>query len=266
MVLNGQWKFKDEHITLKEGRCLTLAVRRMSRSPEHRGKTHLIFVDNLARAFSLGKGRSCNHGMLRLNQKIGALLLACNSVLRVRWIPSECKFRTVCFCAAGRTGAFSFRGQEPAAHEILNFTYGKGRCWIQSWLRREARVGQAINGRKILLMCLEERLNKQRSTPLWRSWRNAGQASDFIKALEAIQRIEEWRARSQALPEERGTEPHQTWPARKNGSTSRRPQAHEANRFSPFLRMDRGHPEPIVPIHFLKAADDSTKGISSGAT
>ena len=90
VVLNGQWKFKDEHITLKEGRCLTLAVRRLSRSSEHRGKRHLVFVNNLALAFSLGKGRSCNHGMLRLNQKIGALLLACNIVLRVRWIPSEC--------------------------------------------------------------------------------------------------------------------------------------------------------------------------------
>ena len=89
VVLAWQWKFKNEHITLKEGRCLTLAVRRLSRSSEHRGKRLLVLVDNLALAFGMGKGRSCNHGMLRLNQKIGALLLACNIDLRVRWIPSE---------------------------------------------------------------------------------------------------------------------------------------------------------------------------------
>ena len=49
----------------------------------------MIFVDNLALAFSVGKGRSCNHTLLRVNQKIGALALACGLVLRVRWIPPE---------------------------------------------------------------------------------------------------------------------------------------------------------------------------------
>ena len=46
-------------------------------------------MDNLALAFSAGKGRSCNHAMLRVVQKLGALCLACNFALRVRWIPSE---------------------------------------------------------------------------------------------------------------------------------------------------------------------------------
>lgn len=48
-----------------------------------------MLVDNLALAFSAGKGRSCNHAMLRVVQKLGALCLACNFALRVRWIPSE---------------------------------------------------------------------------------------------------------------------------------------------------------------------------------
>ena len=40
----------------------------------------MIFVGNLALAFSVGKGRSCNHAMLRANQKIGALRVQC-----LRW-------------------------------------------------------------------------------------------------------------------------------------------------------------------------------------
>lgn len=89
VVLNGQWKYKEEHITLKEARSLLLVVRRLSRSSKNRGRKHLVLVDNMALAFSAGKGRSCNHAMLRLNQKIGALLLAANLAISVRWIPSE---------------------------------------------------------------------------------------------------------------------------------------------------------------------------------
>jgi len=89
VVLNGQWKYKEEHIILKEARSLLLVVRRLSRSSKNRGRKHLVLVDNMALAFSAGKGRSCNHAMLRLNQKIGALLLAANLAISVRWIPSE---------------------------------------------------------------------------------------------------------------------------------------------------------------------------------
>ena len=85
----GKWKHTHEHITLKEGRALTLLARRLSRAAKFRNKKVLVLVDNLALAFSIGKGRSCNHDMLRVVQKIGALSLACNFLLRVRWIPSE---------------------------------------------------------------------------------------------------------------------------------------------------------------------------------
>lgn len=59
----GKWRHTDEHITMKEARCLLLAVRRLSRAQRHRHKRHLIFVDNMALCFSLGKGRSQNFGM-----------------------------------------------------------------------------------------------------------------------------------------------------------------------------------------------------------
>lgn len=89
VTLNGKWRHVQEHITMKEARCLCLAVRRLSRASHHRGRKHLILVDSLALALAIGKGRSCNHGMLRVSRKIGALCLAAGLTLRVRWIPSE---------------------------------------------------------------------------------------------------------------------------------------------------------------------------------
>ena len=85
----GLWKYSHEHITLKEARTVVLAIRRATRTASLRGKKLLLLVDNLALALMLGKGRSSNYGMLRVAQKIGALLLAGQVVLRVRWIPSE---------------------------------------------------------------------------------------------------------------------------------------------------------------------------------
>ncbi|CAE7708857.1 AMY1.1 [Symbiodinium sp. CCMP2592] len=89
VVLKGRWNHTQEHITLKEGRSLVLAVRRIARNANNQGRKHLILVDNLALAFCLGKSRAANHSMLRVAQKIGAIALAANLGLRVRWIPSE---------------------------------------------------------------------------------------------------------------------------------------------------------------------------------
>lgn len=83
------WKEMDSswgahcHITLKEGRAFTLLARRVARDQSLHHKKIFILVDNLALAFSVGKGRSCNHSMLRVAQKLGALALACNLCLRV---------------------------------------------------------------------------------------------------------------------------------------------------------------------------------------
>ena len=85
----GMWKHTDEHITMKEATCLLLAVRRMSRPRRHRHRRHLIFLDNLALRFALGKGRSQNYGMLRILQQIGSISLACALTLQSRWIPNE---------------------------------------------------------------------------------------------------------------------------------------------------------------------------------
>ena len=75
VALSGGWRHKREHITLKEGRALTLAVRRIARSSCNHSRKHLMLVDNLALAFAAGKGRSANHAMLRVTQKLGQYCL-----------------------------------------------------------------------------------------------------------------------------------------------------------------------------------------------
>ena len=88
-VKMGRWGNTSEHITLKEGRALVIATRRLSRTKRHRGKRHVVIVDNLALAFSVCKGRSNNFAMLRVLQQLGALCLAAELTLRPRWVPSE---------------------------------------------------------------------------------------------------------------------------------------------------------------------------------
>lgn len=89
-VKMGRWANTSEHITLKEGRALVIATRRLSRARRHRGKRHVVIVDNMmALAFSVCKGRSNNFGMLRVLQQLGAPCLAAELTLRPRWVPSE---------------------------------------------------------------------------------------------------------------------------------------------------------------------------------
>lgn len=85
----GRWQDTSEHITLKEGRCLLLCLRRLSRSSSHRNKKHLVLVDNLGLALAITKGRAHNYRLLRVCQQIGALSLVSNIGLKIRWIPSE---------------------------------------------------------------------------------------------------------------------------------------------------------------------------------
>ena len=88
-ALMCRWNNTSEHITLKEGRALVLAARRLTRSSRSRGKKHLVFVDNLALAMCSCKGRATNYGMLRIMQQLSALSLAGGFLLRLRWVPSE---------------------------------------------------------------------------------------------------------------------------------------------------------------------------------
>ena len=85
----GMWKRTSDHITLKEGKAFVLGMRRITRNQQLRGCRVLFLVDNMGLAMAISKGRSHNFKLLRVCQQYAALSLASNTVVRVRWIPSE---------------------------------------------------------------------------------------------------------------------------------------------------------------------------------
>ena len=78
-----------EHITLLEGRGVVAALRHKFRSVDEFGKAHLHLNDNMSIALLMSKGRSSQYSMLRVCRRVACLLLATDSFLAVRWIPSE---------------------------------------------------------------------------------------------------------------------------------------------------------------------------------
>ncbi|CAE7354645.1 unnamed protein product [Symbiodinium sp. CCMP2592] len=85
----GMWKDTSEHISLKEGRCFILALRRLARDSKQRGKKVLILVDNLALGMAISKGRAHDFHILRICQQAAAISLAADFFVRPRWVPSE---------------------------------------------------------------------------------------------------------------------------------------------------------------------------------
>jgi hypothetical protein len=81
--LLGRWRDTSEHITLKEGRALVLALKWLARNQSSPNKKHLILVDNMALAMTSCKGRATNYGMLRIMQQAAAISLAGNFSYRL---------------------------------------------------------------------------------------------------------------------------------------------------------------------------------------
>ena len=115
----GKWNFTSEHITLKEGRALLLAVRRLSRNSRCRGKRHLFLVDSMALCFAAAKGRAHSFDLLRILQRVSALSLACNFSLRTRWVRSEVNV------ADGPSRGFYNPGPSPSS-ELPSVKEGSG--------------------------------------------------------------------------------------------------------------------------------------------
>ena len=87
--LMGKWSSTSDHITVKEGRALVLAVKRLCRSSSTRGHRHLIFLDSFSLCMAVCKGRASSFKLLRVMQQLSALSLAGGFTVRVRWVPSE---------------------------------------------------------------------------------------------------------------------------------------------------------------------------------
>ena len=78
-----------EHITILEGRGVIAALRHQFRAVDNFGKKLLHFCDNMSMTLLLAKGRSGTYTMLRICRRVACLLLATDSFLSIRWIPSE---------------------------------------------------------------------------------------------------------------------------------------------------------------------------------
>lgn len=78
-----------EAITILEMRGILAGLRHNLRSRENFGKRHVVLNDNLAAVLCTSKGRSSVFPMLRGCRRLCALLVATNSALTVRWVPSE---------------------------------------------------------------------------------------------------------------------------------------------------------------------------------
>lgn len=87
--LMGKWSDSSDHITVKEGKALVLAVKRLSRSSRSRGMRHLILLDSFSLCLAVCKGRASSFKLLRVTQQLAALSLAGGFTIRTRWVRSE---------------------------------------------------------------------------------------------------------------------------------------------------------------------------------
>eukprot|EP00971_Amphidinium_carterae_P339742 6477718-Amphidinium_carterae.1 len=70
VVMRGSWNYSESSITVLEGRCLVLSVRRLLRNASNHGLKHLALVDNLGLSLAVAKGRACAFDLLRVCQQL----------------------------------------------------------------------------------------------------------------------------------------------------------------------------------------------------
>ena len=121
-----------EHITLLEGRGVVAALRHKFRATQQFGMKHLHFTDNMSVVLLCSKGRSGTFGMLRVCRRLACLLLATDSALQVRWVPSE---RNVADSASRQwehlrhaAGGSAFQKEEAAGPVGARPADGRSRC------------------------------------------------------------------------------------------------------------------------------------------
>ena len=87
-IVSSPWRFQ-EHINVLELRALFTAVKWAVSSPRSAGGRLLSWVDSLVVLFSVRKGRSSSHPLLRRLRSMAAFLLAVDLALYCNYIPTE---------------------------------------------------------------------------------------------------------------------------------------------------------------------------------
>ena len=83
-----QWR-NPEHNNITEGRCVVMAVQRLSRCRKGRQCRMLVVTDSLVVLGSFRKGRSSNQGFLYLSRRLAGLTMGYNIRVALRYVPSE---------------------------------------------------------------------------------------------------------------------------------------------------------------------------------
>jgi hypothetical protein len=85
-----RWKWeKEEHINILESAAVVTAIRHKCRRTSAWGKRHLVMVDSQVALGALTKGRSSRPGVNLACRRLGALSLAHQIKLYMRWVPTK---------------------------------------------------------------------------------------------------------------------------------------------------------------------------------
>lgn len=122
VVESRKWNFKESMPTL-EGRAMVSGVRRQLQNSSCRGARLLALGDSMTVALAVAKGRSSKRGLCRVCRELGSHLLAADSTLTIRWLPSEANpadgpsrhwsHRPTIFDAEQLSGSTNSSGREP---------------------------------------------------------------------------------------------------------------------------------------------------------
>ena len=83
-----RWR-TEEHNNITEGRCVVMAVQRLSRCQKGRHCRMLVITDSLVALGCFRKGRSSNKGLLYQSRRLAGLSLGYNIRLALRYVRSE---------------------------------------------------------------------------------------------------------------------------------------------------------------------------------
>ena len=93
---DGRWRVgarqtwqHAEHNNVTEGRCVVMAVQRLSRCRKGRQCRMLVVTDSLVALGCFRKGRSSNQGLLYLSRRLAGLSMGYNIRVALRYVPSE---------------------------------------------------------------------------------------------------------------------------------------------------------------------------------
>eukprot|EP00438_Fugacium_kawagutii_P016242 Skav225368 [mRNA] locus=scaffold476:95907:101244:- [translate_table: standard] len=89
LICSKSWDHTDEHINVKEGRVVLMAIRRLCRTSSNLGTRCLILSDSMVSILAFSKGRSSSNGINKLCRRAAAYLVCGSIDIHLRHIPTD---------------------------------------------------------------------------------------------------------------------------------------------------------------------------------